>query len=97
MNGLARGSEPPGSDLTHLTVTDLYRCGANSEHDLGRASPCGTGLSASLKPRLAPGFPPSGSIPDAAFAGSLDIRTPWCPLRPNGPRVRVQAGLVMTG
>jgi len=57
MNGLARGSEPPASDLTHLAVTDLYRCGANSEHNLGRASPCVTGLSASLKPRLAPGFP----------------------------------------
>jgi hypothetical protein len=37
----------------------------------GWASPTGTGLSAALKPRRAPGFPPSGSIPDAVFAASL--------------------------
>jgi hypothetical protein len=35
------------------------------------ASPFGTVLSAALKPRLVPGFHPSGSIPDAAFAASL--------------------------
>ncbi len=28
----------------------------------GWASPTGTGLSAALKPRRAPGFPPSGSL-----------------------------------
>ena len=38
----------------------------------GWASPSGTGLSAPLKPRLAPGFPLSGSIPDAVFVASLD-------------------------
>jgi len=61
-----------------MTYQRNFRCapGERAAHKMqacqGWASPYGTGLSASLKPRLAPGFHPPGSIPDAVLAASFD-------------------------